>query len=258
MACSGAIAGRVPIDGPTRTQNGVACYRVASLHRRFARKTAFPAISFPSGRFRSPSKTHSGGIPNRFLQVAVSKTLRQSRVAPTIKPHLPERFRYSPRTLRQVGPVLVNATAFLPSGPGTGKHYGREEESCSTSHIGTTGQRRGARRVGRSPPTLRGHGQRLDPGVAGYTSDPLRQSRVRRSIRQGPGTQASHRYRKPSISIRSVSASGRVEYMRNLPSGEIDKPRAGSTSGIWSEVVVPRTASRNAIEARRLAPDFVT
>src|SRR5450432_3669144 len=30
---------------------------------------------------------------------AVSKTLRQSRVAPTIKPHLPERFRYSPSRL---------------------------------------------------------------------------------------------------------------------------------------------------------------
>src|ERR1019366_3140461 len=73
-------------------------YVARQFIRRFARKTAFPAISFPSGRFRSPSKTHSGGIPNRFLQVAVSKTLRQSRVAPTIKPHLPERFRYSPRT----------------------------------------------------------------------------------------------------------------------------------------------------------------
>jgi hypothetical protein len=64
-------------------------------------------MSFPSGRFRSPSKTHSGGIPNRFLQVTVSKTLRQSRVAPAIKPHLPERFRYSPRTLGSIYPATT-------------------------------------------------------------------------------------------------------------------------------------------------------
>src|ERR1035441_4244610 len=84
------------------------------LPRRFARKTAFPAISLPSGRFRSTSKTHSGGIPNRFLQVTVSKTLRQSRVAPIIKPHLPERFRYSPRTSRRGKPRVKTASTAIP------------------------------------------------------------------------------------------------------------------------------------------------
>ena len=47
-------------------------------------------------------KTHSVELPNRFLQVAVSKTLRRGRSARPPGLISPERFRYSPKTSRQL------------------------------------------------------------------------------------------------------------------------------------------------------------
>jgi hypothetical protein len=51
--------------------------------------------------FRSdlpPFKIHSGEVPNRFLQVAVSKTLRRARCGRISSLISPERFRYSSKT----------------------------------------------------------------------------------------------------------------------------------------------------------------
>ena len=52
-----------------------------------------PGEPFPTALVKGGSGCQTGS-----LQVALSKTLRQSRFAPLLEADLPERFRYSPRT----------------------------------------------------------------------------------------------------------------------------------------------------------------